>query len=181
VKHGSPYNSPEARSILDAIRRIVQALRLSDRAAERQAGISGAQLFVLEKLAAAQGPLSVNELADATLTHQSSVSVVVQKLEQRGLVTRVRNTRDARRVELSLTPQARKLLRKAPQATQDKIISAINAMPPSQRKQLAKLLESLSQSLGGDAAPSMLFEDADDKSAVKSGARRRGRPRCVDR
>src|ERR1019366_9428176 len=49
-----PSTAPEAasiRTILDALRRIVRDLRLSSREAERDAGISGAQLFVLQALA----------------------------------------------------------------------------------------------------------------------------------
>src|SRR5438105_26745 len=83
----------ETRSILDSIRRIVRALRLADRAAEKRLGLSGAQLFVLHKLAV--GPaLSLNELADRTLTHQSSVSVVVQRLVKRKLAARARSGKD---------------------------------------------------------------------------------------
>jgi DNA-binding MarR family transcriptional regulator len=168
LKHGSPYNS-DAKQVLDAFRRIVQALRLSDRAAERRAGVSGAQLFVLEKLAAAKGSLSVNELADATLTHQSSVSVVVQKLEKQQLITRSRSGRDSRRVELSLTSKARRLLAKAAPAAQQRIVEAVAALPAAQRKQLSQLLGSLAREVAGEApaVPAMFFEDA-------KGKRRRG-------
>src|SRR5262245_7661013 len=116
VIYGRPYNSDPAssRAVLDAIRRIVQVLRVSSRAAEREVGLSAAQLFVLDRLAGANQALSVNELAERTLTHQSSVSVVVQKLEKHGLIGRGRAANDARRMELSLTPAARKLLSKAP-------------------------------------------------------------------
>src|SRR4051794_8130303 len=69
----------DVRAIMDAIRRIVRVLRVSSRAAEKQVGLSGAQLFVLHKLADTPA-LSLNELADRTRTHQSSVSVVVQRL-----------------------------------------------------------------------------------------------------
>ena len=68
--------------VLDAMRRIVQALRESSRWAERHVGLSGAQLFVLQTLAETPG-LSVNELAERTHTHQSSVSVVVSRLAAR--------------------------------------------------------------------------------------------------
>ena len=50
---------PAARMILDAIRRIVQALRVASREAEASVGLSGAQLFVLQKLAAAERALSL--------------------------------------------------------------------------------------------------------------------------
>ena len=149
----------EARAVLDSVRLIVQTLRISSRAAEREVGVSAAQLFVLTKLAAARKPLSVGDLAEHTLTHQSSVSVVVQKLERQGLVARSRSSDDARRVELSLTPAARALLRKAPQAAQDKILNAVAAMPAARRKQLADLLGDLARRIGGEQRPAMLFED----------------------
>ena len=142
-------------------------LRVSSRAAERDVGLSAAQLFVLEKLASARKPLSVGELAEATLTHQSSVSVVVQKLETAGLAARVRSTDDARRVELSLTPRARTLLRKAPQAAQDRIINAVSSLPSVKRKQLAQLLFEIAEKVsGGDGQPAvMLFEDPESAKA----------------
>ena len=149
----------DARAVLDSVRLIVQTLRISSRAAERDVGVSAAQLFVLTKLAGANKPLSVGELAEHTLTHQSSVSVVVQKLERQGLVARTRSKDDARRVELSLTPSARAVLRKAPQAAQDKILDAVAAMPAARRRQLADLLGDLAHRVGGERRPVMLFED----------------------
>src|SRR5213078_2142253 len=99
---GRASQADPARRVLDDIRQIVRALRESSRAAEAFAGTSGAQLFVLQILSREQ-PLSLGELAARTLTHQSSVSVVVQRLVDRGLVARSRSTRDGRRVELAPT------------------------------------------------------------------------------
>jgi len=77
----------ETRAILDAVRRIVRALHESSRAAEKTLGVTGAQLFVLQTLADVPG-LSLNALAEQTHTHQSSVSTVVSRLAERGLVLR---------------------------------------------------------------------------------------------
>src|SRR3989442_1394745 len=106
----SPASGGEVTAILDSIRRIVRVLRVASRAAEKDFGLSAAQLFVLHALA--EGPaLSLNEVAERTRTHQSSVSVVVQRLVDRGLVVRDSVAGDARRKGLSLTPAARPLLR----------------------------------------------------------------------
>ena len=202
MKDGSPCKSPtaaatgndagdaagtdDARAVLDAIRRIVQVLRISSRAGERELGLSAAQLFVLDRLASAAGRLSVNELAERTLTHQSSVSVVVQKLERQGLIERVRSSEDARRSELSLSPAARKLLRRAPRAAQDRIIDAVNAMAGEDRRKLAALLAGLAAAIADPttaaptAPPAMFFEESrsplsqktSQKSLPKRGARR---------
>ncbi|OJT17099.1 MarR family transcriptional regulator [Archangium sp. Cb G35] len=144
---------------MDAIRRIVRMLRVSARASEGLVGISGAQLFVLQQLAEA-GPCSINELAERTLTHQSSVSVVVSRLIERELVSRRPSEQDGRRVEVSLTPGGRELLRTAPPMAQVHLISGLRRMEPAQRAALAGGLTALVRELGLDAeAAPFFFED----------------------
>jgi DNA-binding MarR family transcriptional regulator len=156
----------DARSILDSIRRIVQALRVSGRDAEKRVGLSGAQLFVLQKLSGSKA-LSLNELAHRTLTHQSSVSVVAQRLVERGLVASRTSRQDGRRIELSLTAAGRKALAKSPEAAQDQLIAALARMPRRNRKQLANLLEQLVSATGmSQELPGLFFEE----SAATKGA-----------
>ena len=126
----------DVQAVLDGVRRIVQALRASSRWAERHVGLSGAQLFVLQKLAETPG-ISVNELAERTHTHQSSVSVVVSRLAALDLVTRTRSAADGRRVELSLAPRARRVVGRAPDVAQERLIRGIERLQPARRHELA--------------------------------------------
>jgi DNA-binding MarR family transcriptional regulator len=156
------------RVILDSIRRIVQLLRRSANTTEKRVGLSSAQLFVLHKLADVQC-LSVGEMAERTLTSQSSVSEVVQKLVTGGFVTRTRSARDARSVELSLTDAGRSILQKAPVAPQDYLLAGLNRMPPRDRKQLARLLGRLVKETGMvnvTLSPRMMFEDDGETSTA---------------
>ncbi len=149
----------ESRIVLDSIRRIVQLLRRSANLSEKRFGLSAAQLFVLHKLVDVES-LSVGELAGRTLTSQSSVSEVVQKLVTAGYVGRVRSTRDARSVVLSLTDSGRSIISKAPIAPQDYLLAGLRRMPPRDRRQLARLLSRLVKETGMiDVVPTMLFED----------------------
>ena len=161
----------ELNSILDSIRRIVRLLRIASRAAEKQAGLSGAQVFVLHVLA--QGPaLSLNELAERTRTHQSSVSVVVQRLVDRGLVVRAPVPGDARRMNLSLAPAALQVLDHAPDAPTELLIAALERISPVTRARLATGLTRLVQALGAaDDPATMLFEDDSAPPAESRPAR----------
>ena len=87
---------------MNAVRSIVRALRINTRAIELKMGISLAQLFVLQQLAERAAD-SLNDLAERTATHQSSVSVVVRRLVERGYVTRTSSSADKRRIEIGLT------------------------------------------------------------------------------
>jgi DNA-binding MarR family transcriptional regulator len=149
----------EVREVMDGVRRLVRLLRVSARASERLVGISGAQLFLLQQLAEG-GPCSINTLAERTLTHQSSVSVVVGKLIERGLVDRRPSPEDGRRVEVALTPAGRGLLRESPPMAQARLISGLRALPPEVRAGLARGLAGWIQELGldGNEAP-LFFED----------------------
>jgi DNA-binding MarR family transcriptional regulator len=144
---------------LDALRHIVRELRLTSRAAEMQVGLSGAQLFVLQALADTH-VMSLNELADRTFTHPSSVSVVVTRLVRRGLVRRRHSNEDARRLELSATPAGRALLARAPTSPQERLIAALRRLGNTDRRMLARTLARLVLALGGPKRPAlMLFEE----------------------
>ena len=147
------------RHVLDAIRRIVQTLRESSRLAERRLGLTGAQLFVLHKIAENPGS-SVNELAAHTHTHQSSVSAVITRLVEQGLVQRAASNSDGRRVELTLSPHGRRAAARAPDPAQARLVDAIEQLAPARRRQLAAALGEVANALTGDAgAPAMFFEE----------------------
>ena len=159
------------RRVLDALRRVVQSLRLSARAAESDLGLSGAQLFVLQKLSEERS-LSVNDLAERTLTHQSSVSVVAARLVEKGLVARQQAATDARRLELSITPRGRAMLRKSPLAAQERLLHGLAEMSERERAQLAGLLEQLNEGAGlAEESPRMFF-DGESTGAAKRKAKR---------
>jgi DNA-binding MarR family transcriptional regulator len=147
--HLSRTPTPEVKDVLDLLRQIFRSQRVASRAAEKQVGLSAAQLLVLQRLSAGASP-SLNELAEQTQTHQSSTSVVVSKLVSRGFVERQRAKGDARRLELKLTSRAKTLVRKTPHAAQDQLIAGLETMSKAEVKQLAMLLKKFIASAGLD-------------------------------
>jgi DNA-binding MarR family transcriptional regulator len=144
---------------MNAVRSIVRALRINTRAIELQMGISLAQLFVLQQLAERSAD-SLNELAERTATHQSSVSVVVRRLVERGYVSRTASAADKRRIEIQVTPSGRALLSGAPITIQTQLVQALQRMDRSEQTTLAHLLEHWLHEAHIDlAAPPMLGEE----------------------
>lgn len=175
---GANISDGLTRQIMDAVRGIVQALRESSRAAERHAGVSGAQLFVLHALAGAPS-MTMNALAARTHTHQSSVSTVVSRLVEQGLVTRTTPLTDARQRHLSLSPKGRQLAARAPDAAQARLIAAIQRLSAERRRLLASTLAELGQALDRvERVPPMFFEKAPARPArgrrTATGGGRRG-------
>jgi DNA-binding MarR family transcriptional regulator len=157
---------------MDALRRIVRGLRVSARDAERTAGISGAQLFVLQALAEGRA-YSLNELAERTFTDQSSVSVVVRRLVEHGLVIRKPSTEDGRRVELQLAPPGRALLRRCPEPTQAKLVTALQRLAPAELSALTIGLAALVREVGFEGEKARMFFDDESEKPAKRSAKRR--------
>jgi MarR family transcriptional regulator, lower aerobic nicotinate degradation pathway regulator len=180
--HSISASSEGLRAAMDDVRRLVQALRLASRAAERQLGISGAQLFVLQRLGEHPGA-SVNALAGHTATHQSSVSVVVRRLLERGLVERSPSAEDRRRAVLTLSPRGRALLRRAPASPGATLQAALARLSPTARHGFARGLSALLAELGAShLSPALFFEDEvratknPTKQSTKNPPKKKARP-----
>jgi DNA-binding MarR family transcriptional regulator len=156
--------------ILDSIRNVVRALRTNSRTIEKELGISSAQLFVLQQLKKKDG-VSVNELALATHTHQSSVSVVVQKLAKRKWVIKKPSILDSRQIEIYLTPLGKEALIKAPPSVQEQLVDTLKNMESPKLHSLAIYLSELVKRSGFDLSPAPLFfEELPSAGRKKKGA-----------
>lgn len=150
----------DVRNALDALRRIVRALRLVAKSAETELGVTSAQLFVLQVVQEAGGA-TINEIAERTFTDQSSVSVIVTRMARTGFLVRERSDKDARRVNVSLTPQGEALLAGAPPTVQTRLIETLSRLPPERRSALATELTALASTVEVGRGPvPMFFEDA---------------------
>ena len=147
------------------------------RGGEGRAGLSSAQLFALQQIGEHPGA-SINEVAALTFTHQSSVSVVIQNLVARRLVATVAAPHDRRRQQLELTVAGRRVLRRAPVVVQERLITAIAALPAAERRTLARALGAVARLVtpkGAAPHPPMLFEDGAGggrRKTIRSRSRR---------
>lgn len=149
--------------VVNALRRIIQSLRLSSSVVQDTLGITGAQLFVLQQLAECPGA-SLRDLAQRTLTDQSSVSVVVSRLVDAGHVLRRASPVDGRRTELTLSETGRWLVDRAPELAQTRMVAALRAIRPAHLRIAASVLETAARAIHPSTAPTeMFFEPANGK------------------
>lgn len=166
----------DAHSVLNSFRCLVKSLRLADRAGLKEYGLGASQLYVLHELKR-DAPLSINDLANRMATDQSTVSVVVAKLIDKGFVTRERSEADARRLDLTLTAKGHLTVRKLPPPIQHLIIDGVQRLPRGRAKALAESLQEICDVLGiRDEHPPMLM---DDEPAPKAKAKARRPARKV--
>ena len=136
-----------SRSVIRQLRMIIRALQGHSHAVERACGISAAQLWALWELHRSPG-LKVSDLARRLSVHASTISNLLDKLEQGGFVERQRRERDQRIVRLFLTDAGRELLLRAPAAPQGVLNRALQDMPPDQLNALDQALGTLLAGMG---------------------------------
>lgn len=75
----------------------------------RAFGVSAAQFNVINLLAARPGGMRASELALSLVVDPSSTTYILDQLEERGLLTRKRDTEDRRALKVLLTPAGKRL------------------------------------------------------------------------
>jgi len=146
----------ETQRIFNALRQLVRALRLNSSRIEDHTNLTGAQAFVLQKIAPGEA-LTVNEIGTRTQTDQSSVSVVIKKLTAKKLVSKKRDPKDQRKFRISLTSKGAAHAGKTMGLIQDRLLSAIDSLTNAEQKKLSVLLQKLNRLTQIDQEPTTLF------------------------
>jgi DNA-binding MarR family transcriptional regulator len=159
VPRPPPPASADTAAIVVGLRRIVRALELYSQEVRRGFGLTAPQLWAL-KAVERTGPLSIGQLAEELLVHQSSASLLVDRLERRGLVRRARSREDRRFVRIELTEKAVALCRSAPQPAQGRLLHGLGSMPATRIRAIRRAVEQLVQAMeAGDVEARFFFAD----------------------
>jgi len=87
---------------------INHGLDRTSRRMQARFGVTGPQRLVIRLVGTFPG-LSAGELARTMLVHPSTLTGILQRLEKRGLLRRLSDPADARRVQLGLTAKGKRL------------------------------------------------------------------------
>lgn len=135
-------NSGIAEDVLRAIRRILQKTSEHSRQLARQAGLTVPQTLCLRFLAEADRDeeVTVARISQAVQLAPATVSRLLDRLEDAGLVIRERRSRDRRKVCLSLTELGRQQISKLPPPLQEQFVSRLLDLHPDEQQQLLRSL-----------------------------------------
>lgn len=136
-------------SALIAIRRIMRAAEFAARDLSRASGLTPSQMVVLQIIARAGAP-SAGAIARAARLSQATVTALLDKLEQRGLLLRRRAPEDRRRVTVELTPAGREALATTPDVLQNRFASRFDKLPSWEQAGIVAALERVAALLDAD-------------------------------
>ena len=108
----------------------------------KAAGVTGAQYNVLRILRGAEpAGLPCRGIGDRMISHDPDMTRLLDRLEKRGLITRVRQTDDRRVVKTRITPRALSLLKTLDQPVRELHKRQFRHMSAARLKILSDLLE----------------------------------------
>jgi MarR family 2-MHQ and catechol resistance regulon transcriptional repressor len=94
-----------------------------------------------------KGPLTPNVISAKVLIAHSSMSYVIQRLLEKGLIERTPKTNDKRSAQLSLSPSGRQLMDRVYPDHVATCRKVLDLLSPAQEKQLQELLKTIGTSM----------------------------------
>jgi DNA-binding MarR family transcriptional regulator len=142
----SDLHLQHTKDIIYSIRRLMQAGELYTKELNKIYNISSAQLNCLLALYEI-GPLSPSQIAKYIMVNSSTVTGIIDRLEQKGLVRRMRISQDRRIITIELTKNGKVLAENAPPPIQWKLMDGLNNITEQDIKQIARTLARLTSML----------------------------------
>ena len=143
----------EAGETLDRLLRAAAYIRLRLSEFLEQFALTEARYSVLVALNnAALVGLSQSELADRLLQSESNISTLVDRMQQDGLVDRLRSDADRRKRVLLLSPGGVRLLERVEAAKRNWAARLVRAVPADDRSTLGLLMRQFVEGLEGSRA-----------------------------
>ena len=140
---------------LVAMRRILRATDIHAKQLSRETNLKTSQLLVIQTIDEV-GEMTIGEIAASVNLAQASVTAIVQRLQDAGLLTRQRGDSDKRKVYVQLTPEGREVLERAPTALHDRFSERFSELADWEQMQMVAVLERVAAMMDADrieAAP----------------------------
>ena len=151
--------------LLVAIRRVIRAIDLRSKKLSKDVGITGPQLLVLQELGADPG-ITAKQVSDIVNLSQATVTSILDRLETKSMVERVRSESDRRRIALYLTAQGKETLKNAPRSMEDSFIEKFNTLEDWEQSLLLSSVQRVANMMDAnelDAAPILNIGDITPK------------------
>ncbi|CAM3566970.1 MarR family winged helix-turn-helix transcriptional regulator [Parendozoicomonas haliclonae] len=141
--------------VLVALRQIIRATDLQSKRMIKVCGLTIPQVMVLKAIENL-GDVTVKKVSQDVSLSQATVTTILNRLEERGLIERVRSALDKRIVNARLTEEGRRVLGTTPPLLHEKFIERFESLEEWEKTQLLSTLQrvaSMMDAEGLDVAP----------------------------
>jgi len=162
------------QELLIALRKVIRAIGLHSKHLNKTSGLTSPQLIIMQEIDKASG-VNSSQVAKNVNLSAATVTNIVDRLESKNLVSRVRNTEDKRKVSLYLTDDGKAILLNAPQPLQEHFIKNFANLAQWEQSQMLSSIERLAEMMDAneiDAAPLLELDAMSVSSVNKTDAQK---------
>ena len=142
MKRGEEKSVNYQLKILSSIRRIIRAVDIYSRKVVKEYNLTTPQHVCLLTIVE-EGPLTVTELGIKVLLGQSTVVGILDRLDEKQMIKRERDTIDRRKVFLTATELGKTAIAQSPSPLQDKLAQALSNLSELEQSTIALSLEQI--------------------------------------
>lgn len=135
MRHGST-----CEGVLKAIRSIIRAVDLQSKMLDQSCGLTGPQLLICRELEH-DSVITTSKLAAKVMISQSTATIIIDRLVEKGLVERIRDTIDKRKWFIALTSNGKQILKNAPSLLHTNFIEKFEKLPEWEQTQTLAALQ----------------------------------------
>lgn len=147
--------SDKIEEVLIALRRVIRATDLHSKQLVKTASVTSPQLLLLQ-IVQNKGDITISELARDMSLSQATVTTILDRLQKRELIERVRSETDKRKVYPRLTECGRTILASAPTALQHNFVQRFRAVDEWEQGMIIAALQRVAEMMNAeniDASP----------------------------
>ncbi len=169
-------NTPYWQDVLISLRRIIRATDLQSKRIVKACGLTIPQVMVLRAIESL-GDVTVRRISDDVSLSQATVTTILNRLEDRQLIERIRSASDRRVVNARLTVDGRDVLTRVPPLLHEEFITQFENLNDWEKTQILSSLQRVATMMDAeslDAAPILDIaapaKDATNKTAETTPA-----------
>lgn len=152
--------------LLVALRKVIRAIDLRSKQLSKDVGLTGPQLLVMQNVGKLPG-IMVRQIADNITLSPATVTSILDRLETKSVVQRIRSTEDKRKVGVFLTDEGQRLLQDAPLPFQEHFTNRFSQLKEWEQSQMVATLQRIASMMDAeniDASPVLEVGNLSDKT-----------------
>lgn len=141
--------------LLVALRKVIRAIDMRSRQLNKDVGLTGPQLLVLQEVGKNPG-IMVKQIAQSINLSPATITSILDRMEARALVNRVRSTEDKRKVGVFLSETGQAALAAAPLPLQEHFLNRFNSLEEWEKSLMVSTMQRIATMMDAaeiDAAP----------------------------
>ncbi len=170
-----PASDARVLEILGLLWQVEHALRSQSKRMEARLGVTGPQRLVL-RLVSRQRDVSPGDLARTIHLHPSTLTGILQRLVDRGLIERRTDRRDHRRALLRVLPAAAPVVRATRDTVESRVATVLGRLPEEAIGRARQVMGALVEELSAEPSHSVDGSSRKTATAFRAPSRRRPRP-----